>query len=324
MPRLLVLLALLGACASPAPTSGPTASPFEVEAPPVWSADGIRIATFNGEFLFDGEGKEGEATFAWKGEPAAARAHRDAVAAVVRTLDADLVLIPETEHLATLQRMADESLADLGYDAVLVDGLDSFTGQDVGLLSRFPVEAEGRTNERATVGVSDARYGVSKNLWARLTLPDGTPITVIGVHFLARPDDVERRDRREAQAEVIRQLVQQEIEAGRQVIALGDFNDLDDQVQDRGGYLPITDVLATVKRDGIERQGGSWSAEEEAAFKQPTLDMFAEQSHPLYASARLWDDGVIDPRKTRDILALSLSASLNAPIAPTRFGVFRM
>ncbi|MAY87018.1 MAG: methylcrotonoyl-CoA carboxylase [Pseudooceanicola sp.] len=83
-------------------------------------------------------------------------------------------------------------------------------------------------------------------------------------------------------------------------------------------------VLATVKRDGIERQGGSWSAEEEAAFKQPTLDMFAEQSHPLYASARLWDDGVIDPRKTRDILALSLSASLNAPIAPTRFGVFRM
>ncbi|PAP79496.1 endonuclease [Rubrivirga sp. SAORIC476] len=250
MPRLLVLLALLGACASPAPTSGPTASPFEVEAPPVWSADGIRIATFNGEFLFDGEGDEGEATFAWKGDPAAARAHRDAIAAVVRTLDADLVLIPETENLATLQRMADESLADLGYDAVLVDGLDSFTGQDVGLLSRFPVEAEGRTNERATVGVSDARYGVSKNLWARLTLPDGTPVTVIGVHFLARPDDVDRRDRREAQAEVIRQLVQQEIEAGRQVIALGDFNDLDDQVQDRGGYRPITDVLATVKRAG--------------------------------------------------------------------------
>jgi 3-methylcrotonyl-CoA carboxylase beta subunit len=79
-----------------------------------------------------------------------------------------------------------------------------------------------------------------------------------------------------------------------------------------------------VKRDGIERKGGEWSAEDEAAFKQPTIDMFEEQSHPLYASARLWDDGVIDPRKTRDVLALSLSASLNAEIEETRFGVFRM
>ncbi len=83
-------------------------------------------------------------------------------------------------------------------------------------------------------------------------------------------------------------------------------------------------VLATVKRDGIERKGGTWSAEEEAAFKAPTLGMFARQSHPLYASARLWDDGVIDPRKSRAVLALSLSAALNAPVGETRFGVFRM
>lgn len=83
-------------------------------------------------------------------------------------------------------------------------------------------------------------------------------------------------------------------------------------------------VLATVKRDAIERAGGTWSAEEEAEFKQPTLDMFEHQSHPLYASARLWDDGIIDPRKTRETLFLSLSASLNAPIEETRFGVFRM
>ncbi len=124
------------------------------------------------------------------------------MAAVIRTLDADLVLMPETENLATLQMMADESLADLGYEAVLVDGRDSFTGQDVGLLSRFPVEASGRIDDRVAVGVSDALYGVSKNLWARLTLPDGTPVTVVGVHFLARPDDVDRRPRREAQAEV--------------------------------------------------------------------------------------------------------------------------
>ena len=83
-------------------------------------------------------------------------------------------------------------------------------------------------------------------------------------------------------------------------------------------------VLATVRRDGIERRGGTWSAEEEAAFKAPTLEMFARQSHPLYASARLWDDGVIDPRRSREVIALSLSATLNAPIEETRFGVFRM
>lgn len=83
-------------------------------------------------------------------------------------------------------------------------------------------------------------------------------------------------------------------------------------------------VLATVKRDGIERAGGQWSAEEEADFRRPTVEMFERQSHPLYASARLWDDGVIDPRKTRAVLALSLAAALNAPIGETRFGVFRM
>jgi 3-methylcrotonyl-CoA carboxylase beta subunit len=83
-------------------------------------------------------------------------------------------------------------------------------------------------------------------------------------------------------------------------------------------------VLAIVKREGLERSGKSWSAEEEQAFKAPVIAQFEEQSHPLFASARLWDDGIVDPRKTRDILGLSLSATLNAPIAETRFGLFRM
>jgi len=83
-------------------------------------------------------------------------------------------------------------------------------------------------------------------------------------------------------------------------------------------------VLATVRRDGLERKGEQWSDADEAAFKQPTIDMFEEQSHPLYASARLWDDGIVDPRKTREVMGLSLSIALNAPIDDTRFGVFRM
>jgi 3-methylcrotonyl-CoA carboxylase beta subunit len=83
-------------------------------------------------------------------------------------------------------------------------------------------------------------------------------------------------------------------------------------------------VLATVKRDGIEAKGGTWSAEDESAFKAPLLAQYETQGHPYYASARLWDDGVIDPADTRRVLALGLSASLNAPIPDAKFGVFRM
>jgi 3-methylcrotonyl-CoA carboxylase beta subunit len=83
-------------------------------------------------------------------------------------------------------------------------------------------------------------------------------------------------------------------------------------------------VLATVKRDGIEGKGGEWSKEEEEAFKAPIRNQYEVQGHPYFATARLWDDGIIDPADTRRVLALGLSASLNAPIADTKFGVFRM
>ncbi len=83
-------------------------------------------------------------------------------------------------------------------------------------------------------------------------------------------------------------------------------------------------VLATVRRDGLKAQGKTWPAEEEEAFKAPLRAQYETQGHPYYASARLWDDGIIDPADTRMVLGLSISASLNAPIEPTRFGVFRM
>ncbi len=90
-----------------------------------------------------------------------------------------------------------------------------------------------------------------------------------------------------------------------------------------GGEQAAT-VLATVRRDGIEKRGESWSADDEAAFKAPILKQYEHQGHPYYASARLWDDGVIDPAETRRVLTLALSATLNAPIPEPRFGVFRM
>ncbi|MBC8337692.1 MAG: methylcrotonoyl-CoA carboxylase [Alphaproteobacteria bacterium] len=83
-------------------------------------------------------------------------------------------------------------------------------------------------------------------------------------------------------------------------------------------------VLATVKRDAMEAHGETWSEDDEQAFKQPILEQYEAQGHPFYASARLWDDGIIAPEDTREVLGLGLSAALNAPVEKTTFGVFRM
>ena len=83
-------------------------------------------------------------------------------------------------------------------------------------------------------------------------------------------------------------------------------------------------VLATVRRDNIEAKGGSWSKEEEAAFKKPILEQYDREGHPYYATARIWDDGILDPVDTRMALALGLAASAHAPVETTRFGVYRM
>ncbi|WP_286232627.1 carboxyl transferase domain-containing protein [Thalassotalea sediminis] len=83
-------------------------------------------------------------------------------------------------------------------------------------------------------------------------------------------------------------------------------------------------VLAQVKRDQKDKRGESWTTEEENAFKKPIIDTYEHQGHPYYASARLWDDGVIDPADTRQVLGLAISASLNKPIKDTKFGIFRM
>ncbi len=90
------------------------------------------------------------------------------------------------------------------------------------------------------------------------------------------------------------------------------------------GGEQAANVLAQVKRDNFERKGEKWSAEDEEAFKAPIRAQYEHQGHPYYATARLWDDGVVDPMQTRDVLALGLSAAFNAPVEQTRFGVFRM
>jgi 3-methylcrotonyl-CoA carboxylase beta subunit len=84
-------------------------------------------------------------------------------------------------------------------------------------------------------------------------------------------------------------------------------------------------VLATVKRDGTEAEGGAWSEDQEARFKEPIRARYEAEGDPYFATARLWDDGIIDPVQTRDVLGLAISAALNAPIPESpRFGIFRM
>jgi 3-methylcrotonyl-CoA carboxylase beta subunit len=90
-----------------------------------------------------------------------------------------------------------------------------------------------------------------------------------------------------------------------------------------GGEQAAT-VLAQVKRDGIEARGESWSEQDEIEFKEPIRERYESQGHPYYASAHLWDDGIIDPADSRLVLGLGLTAALNAPIETTEFGVFRM
>ena len=90
------------------------------------------------------------------------------------------------------------------------------------------------------------------------------------------------------------------------------------------GGEQAANVLAQVTRDKKTKHGESWSEAEENALKQPIMDKYEEEGHPYYSSARLWDDGIIDPMDTRQVLGLALSASLNAPINDTEFGIFRM
>lgn len=248
---LAALLALTGCTQTRQQPDAPPADvfPFQPEAAPTFTSQGQRIATLNTEFMFDGLDDEGQATFPHKGDPEAARAHRAEIGRIVRMLDADVVVLEEVENERAMQMLVEEQLQDMSYRVYFVEGRDSFTGQDVGMLARVPVDTVGRTDVRVPVGSTDREYGVSKNLFARMHL-SGQPVTVVGLHFLARPLDADREPRREAQAEVIRRLVAQELAAGRGVVVLGDFNDYDESVLDLAGSVPISDVLATIKAAG--------------------------------------------------------------------------
>ncbi len=307
-PLLLVLLVVTGLrCSQPESAAGNESDVFTLDGPLQYRTEGVRIATFNGEFLFDGLGDEGGADFPWKSNPEAARAHRDSVARVIRLVDADIVVIPETETKGVLEMMLSESLSGMGYESYLVPGMDTFTRQNVGILSRVPIDDIGRTNELLPVGLTDQLYGVSKNLWAHLTI-GGVPTTLIGVHFLARPDDLERKPRREVQAEVIRRLIAEEIASGRAIIAIGDFNDFDDETLDARASQPITDVMATIKSAGAGGDDDLINVLGEVSQRQRFTSFYDRD-----------DDQQIDPGEFSAIDHILLSPTLYSRIQEVHF-----
>lgn len=209
----------------------------------------LRLATLNAEFLWDGQPPEDgtESRFPWKGSVAKAEEHMAEVATIVRALDADLLNLVEVENRAALEHFNRKFLKGMGYTAYLVEGNDTATGQDVGLLSRIDLQTIGRDPRPGRSG--SRKKAVSKHYMATLEVGK-LKLGVVGLHLLAKPSDPGRRDDREAQADAIRRMALELASQGRQVIVWGDFNDLDGETLDVRGEKPITRVLEWIRGMG--------------------------------------------------------------------------
>ena len=210
-------------------------------------ADASRLVlmAWNAEFLWDGRApEEGKIDFAWKGSPEQAEAHMADIAEVIKSHDPDILHLSEVENERALDLLNEKFLGGSGYRAYFVPGTDTATGQDVALLSRVEVERMARDSRRGRSG--GTRKGVSKHYVATLRAGD-LHLGLIGIHLLARPHRESRVDDREAQADAVRGMARELVEAGRSVVVWGDFNDFDGHTLDRSGNRPITRVLEWIR-----------------------------------------------------------------------------
>jgi endonuclease/exonuclease/phosphatase family metal-dependent hydrolase len=212
-------------------------------------ASRLVVMTLNAEFLWDGkEPEEGQVAFPWKGSEPEAQEHMAEIAALIRRVDADVVNLVEVENLDALNALNTLYLGRCGYRAYLVNGRDTFTGQDVGLLTRIDPEGE-ELRRWDTEGVSGGvAWSVSRNYYAKLEV-SGKRLVLVGLHFLSQPLAEDRRLPREAQADAIRRLGEELLKEGYLLVVLGDFNDYDGSAEslDHIGSTPVTNVLATVR-----------------------------------------------------------------------------
>jgi endonuclease/exonuclease/phosphatase family metal-dependent hydrolase len=246
MPRLLgvLIIILLGLTACTMPGGGPDGDTFA----PV-TAPSIRIVAWNPEFLWDGEAPEdgsSEVRFEWKGKPELAGPRIEAAAKIIGGLHADITVLSEIEGPHILDRLlTSPGLSDRDLKPVFVQGEDTFTGQDMGILAGMSPMLAYRSDDR--VPVDSRSQGVSKNLVARFPFAVGRCLSVIAIHLLSRAEDASRAEARQAQAEVVRRTAVKERSAGCEVVVAGDFNDYDPDVADPAGHTAVTTVLKTIK-----------------------------------------------------------------------------
>jgi len=207
------------------------------------------IITLNCEFLWDGVApEEGQVDFAWKGSKSEAEEHMQNVAEIIAKANPDIINLVEIENETALNTFNTKFLAGRGYVPYFIQGKDTYTGEDVALLSRIDPEGSKIWRDDRK-GQSGAVYkSVSKNYYAKFTLGD-LQFTLIGVHFLAIPLQQSRVLEREAQARAIRAVALERKAEGYSVIILGDFNDYDGESTclDHVGSMPVSNVLKIAK-----------------------------------------------------------------------------
>ncbi|SYZ71900.1 exported hypothetical protein [Candidatus Zixiibacteriota bacterium] len=206
----------------------------------------LKIMTYNAEFLFDGLDPEGQADFPWKNSPDEARTHMASIAEIIKAANADIVNLVEVEDLSVLDTLNSVFLSGYGYMPYLVKGTDTYTRENVGLLTRIdPIEgAVHRSEEKGTSG--SVMKSVSKHYYTTIQV-NGRDITLIGIHLLAIPGNESRKLQREAQADAIRKLAVAQTPQGGEIIIMGDCNDYDPDCFDMASDMPITTVLSQLK-----------------------------------------------------------------------------
>ena len=259
---LVAVLLGIAACAAPSGepagavrplvgANGVTRAPQPVEAmahTPA-TASAIRIVAWNPEFLWDGQVPEdgsSQVQFEWKGKPEIASQRIAAAADILGGFDADIIVLEEIEGRHILDQLAAApGLSGRDLKPIFVQGTDTFTGQDVGILARMSPTLVYRSDVR--MPVDSRQQGVSKNLAARLPLAGDQCLSVIAIHLLSRAEDASRAQARQAQAEVVRRIAVDERRTGCHVVVAGDFNDYDPDVADPAGHVAVTTVLKTIK-----------------------------------------------------------------------------
>jgi exonuclease III len=208
------------------------------------------VSTFNTYFMWDGvEPEEGRVNFPYKGDSIAAGEHMEDIAFVIKSVNPDILNLVEVEGLNALNRLNNKYLQGMGYKAYLIQGMDSYTGQDVGLLTRIDPE-ENIIQRYPEPGLSNGfKKSVSKNYYAKFDI-NGAKIAIVGLHFLAIPSNPKNINPRQAQADAIRQISEELDTNGYSLIVLGDFNDYDGELccLDVNDNVPITTVLRDIKR----------------------------------------------------------------------------